>query len=49
MSLIIYIEQIFWIHVSVSLSSRETGMAEQLLNRAKVASPLEKVGGEGVP
>ena len=49
MGLFIYIEQIFWIHVRVPLGSREAGMTEQLLNRAKVASPLEQMSGEGVP
>ena len=34
--------------VSVYLCGREVGVAEQLLHRSQIGTPVEKMGGEGV-
>jgi len=48
MSLFVYIEQILWIDVGVSLGRGKAGMAEKFLNRTEIPPTLEEVGGKGV-
>ena len=48
MSLFVYIEQILRIHVGVALGSRQTRVAQQLLDRPKVSAALQQVSGKGV-
>lgn len=49
MSLFVYIKQILGVYVCVLLGSGKAGVTQKLLNGAKIAAPLEQMGGVGVP
>ncbi len=48
MSFIVDIQQMARIDMSVLLGRREAGVAQKLLDRSQVCSPLQEMGGEAV-